>query len=92
MIVHVLSCHTKSLTSDVFYTDGTFPSDLATFLNSSFPIQVSFGQVILTRTAQGHRALRPRLSGAAGLCSCLKEHGTTFRIEWPQASNFVSFV
>lgn len=91
MIVHVLSCHTKSLTSDVFYTDGTFQSDLATFLNSSSPIQVSFGQVILTRTAQGHKALRPRLSGAAG-CSCLKEHATAFRTERPQASNFVSFV
>lgn len=91
MLVHVLSCHTKSLTSDVFETDGTFQSDLATFLNSSSPIQVSFGHVILTRTAQGHRALRPRVSGAAG-CSCLKEHDTTFRIECPQASNFVSFV
>lgn len=88
MIVHVLSCHTKSLTSDVFDTDGTFQSDLATFLNSSSPIQVSFGHVILTRTAQGHRALRPRLSGAAAL----KEHDTTFRVECPQASNFVSFV
>lgn len=70
----------------------TFQTDLTTFLNSSSPIQVSFGHVILTPIAQGHRALRSCLSSEAGLCSCLKEHDTTFRIGWPQASNFISFV